>query len=109
VAQKDVFLNMAGGLRIDEPAVDLAVITAILSSNEDIPSPPADVFAGEVGLSGEIRPVNLIDQRISEADKLGFERIWISAQNSKGWSAKDYKIEVCPVKTVEELFSQLFG
>jgi DNA repair protein RadA/Sms len=107
LAMKDVFLNIAGGMRLEDPAMDLAVITAILSSSEDIAIPRSVCFAGEVGLSGEIRPVTRIDQRINEAAKLGFEEIYISKYN-KGIS--EHKgIRVVLVGKVEELFSNLFG
>jgi DNA repair protein RadA/Sms len=78
---KDVFLNITGGISIDDPAIDLAVVAAILSSNEDIPIEEGFCFAGEVGLSGEIRPVNRVDQRIQEAEKLGFSTIFVSKYN----------------------------
>jgi len=106
---KDVFLNIAGGIRVDDPAIDLAVICSILSSNEDIAISAKDCFAAEVGLSGEIRPVNRIDQRIAEADKLGFDRIFISKYNMKGLELSKYNIEIIAVANVEEVFSKLFG
>lgn len=107
LAMKDVFLNIAGGMRIEDPAMDLAVITAILSSSEDIAVPRNACFAGEVGLSGEIRPVTRIDQRINEAAKLGFEEIYISKFNKGIGEHKG--IRVAQVSKVEELFSALFG
>lgn len=106
---KDVFLNIAGGIRVDDPAIDMAVISAILSSSEDLPIENKVCFTGEVGLSGEIRAVNKIDQRIAEAGKLGFEKIYISAFNKKVYNQKDSQIEIIPVRKVEELFSLLFG
>ena len=106
---KDVFFNIAGGIKVDDPAIDLAVICSILSSNEDIAISAKDCFAAEVGLSGEIRPVNRIDQRIAEADKLGFERIFISKYNLKGLELKKYNIEIIAVSNVEQVFSKLFG
>jgi DNA repair protein RadA/Sms len=106
---KDVFLNIAGGLRVDDPATDLAVLAAVLSSGEDIPIGSKLAFAAEVGLSGEIRAVTRIETRISEADKLGLERIYISKYNAKGLDTKKYQIEVVPVATVNELFGLLFG
>ena len=106
---KDVFLNIAGGIRVDDPAIDLAVVSAVLSSGEDIPIDPKISFSAEVGLSGEIRPVNRIDQRISEADKLGFEKIIISKYNQKGIELPKSGIQVIPVKKIEEVFSYLFG
>src|SRR5690606_5651750 len=81
---QDVFLNIAGGLRVEDPAIDLAVITAIISSQQVIAVSATIAFAGEVGLSGEIRAVNRIEQRIAEAEKLGFETIYISKYNTKG-------------------------
>jgi DNA repair protein RadA/Sms len=106
---KDVFLNIAGGLRVEDPGIDLALVCAILSSNEDIPISPKVCFAGEVGLSGEIRPVNRIDQRILEAEKLGFEHIFISKYNQKGITLSQYSIKVTMVSKIEELFTLLFG
>jgi DNA repair protein RadA/Sms len=106
---KDVFLNIAGGIKVEDPAIDLAVVCAVLSSSEDIPIPPKCCFAGEVGLSGEIRPVNRIDQRISEAEKLGFEQIFISKYNKKGLDLDSYKIKITMVKKIEEVFGLLFG
>lgn len=106
---KDVFLNIAGGLRVDDPAIDLAVVCAILSSNEDIPISSKICFAAEVGLSGEIRPVTRVDQRISEAEKLGFEQIFISKYNQKGLDTQAFKIKVVTVSKVEEVFQYLFG
>lgn len=108
LAQKDVFLNIAGGIKVDDPATDLAVIASVLSSNLDLPIYKDVCFAGEVGLTGEIRPVTRIDQRISEADKLGFKRIYISKFNSKGLDLSKYKIETVKVSRVEELFRSLF-
>jgi DNA repair protein RadA/Sms len=106
---KDVFLNIAGGIWVDDPAIDLAVVCAVLSSNEDLPVNPKDCFAAEVGLSGEIRPVNRIDQRIAEADKLGFERIFISKYNQKGIDPKKYQLEIVPVSKIEDVFRLLFS
>lgn len=106
---KDVFLNIAGGIKVDDPAIDLAVISAILSSNEDIPIEQKICFAAEVGLSGEIRPVNKIEQRIQEAEKLGFEQILISKYNLKGIDLKSPKIKITPVKKIEDVFQLLFG
>ncbi len=108
LAMKDVFLNIAGGMRIEDPAMDLAVITAILSSNAEIAIPKLTCFAGEVGLSGEIRPVTRIDSRIQEATKLGFEEIYVSKYN-KGLDGFSKKIKVIPVEKVGDLFSRIFG
>jgi len=107
LAQKDVYLNIAGGLKINDPAIDLAIISAILSSNMDIAIDEQTCLAGEVGLSGEIRPINRIEQRISEAEKLGFKRIIIPEY--KNISLKNRSIEVCFARKVEEAFKYLFG
>ncbi|MDD4515573.1 DNA repair protein RadA [Massilibacteroides sp.] len=109
LAQKDVFLNIAGGLKVNDPAIDLAVISSILSSSLDIAIEQGVCMAGEVGLSGEIRPVNRIEQRISEAEKLGFNRILIPYNNLKGFDTSKCKIQIVQVKKVEEAFRQLFG
>lgn len=106
---QDVFLNIAGGLRVEDPAIDLAVLMAIISSQQDIPLPSTVVFAGEVGLSGEIRAINRIEQRIAEADKLGFETIYVSKYNIKGLDLNRFKIKIVALSKVEELFQQLFG
>lgn len=109
LAQKDVFLNIAGGLRVNDPAIDLSVISAILSSNMDTEIEPTVCMAGEVGLSGEIRPVSRIDQRIAEAEKLGFKQIIIPKHNMQGLDPSRFGIEICPVRKVEEAFRILFG
>jgi DNA repair protein RadA/Sms len=105
---KDVFINIAGGLKVEDPSIDLAVLTALLSSYEDVALPMQTCFSGEVGLSGEIRAVNRIEQRIAEAQKLGFEKIIISKYNTKGLSKNKYDIEVVPLGKVEELYRYLF-
>ena len=105
---KDVFLNIAGGLRIDDPSIDLAIVGALLSSYDDRPIPKAYCFAGEVGLSGEIRPVTRIEQRIAEADKLGFEKIFVSKVSSKGLDLSKYHIEVVMTGRIDELYRRLF-
>ncbi|MDX1651239.1 MAG: DNA repair protein RadA [Brumimicrobium sp.] len=105
---KDVFLNIAGGIKVDDPAIDLAVVAAILSSNADIAIAKNICLSAEVGLSGEVRPVNRIDQRISEAEKLGFDKIIISKDN-KGIKQKDFKIEVVECSRIEEVLRELFG
>ena len=109
LAQKDVFLNIAGGLRVSDPAIDLGVISAILSSNMDMAIEPEVCMAGEVGLSGEIRPVNRIEQRIGEAEKLGFRRFLLPRQNLQGLDAGKFSIELVSVRKVEEAFRALFG
>ncbi len=108
IAQKDVFLNIAGGLKINDPAIDLAVISAILSSNVDISIEKQVCIAGEVGLSGEIRPINRIEQRILEAEKLGFTKMIIPDFNIKALNISKLNIEIVRVKKVEEAFRVLF-
>ena len=105
---KDVFLNIAGGLKVEDPSIDLAVLCALLSSYEDVPLASQTCFAGEVGLSGEIRAVNRIEQRIAEAEKLGFEKIFVSKYNQKGLTVTTSGIEVVPVGRVEEVYRHLF-
>lgn len=107
---KDVFLNIAGGLKVEDPSIDLAVLCALLSSYEDVPLPHHICFAGEVGLSGEIRAVNRIDQRIAEAGKLGFEKIIVSkySQSGKRKPAQHSGIEVISMGRVEEVYKYLF-
>jgi DNA repair protein RadA/Sms len=105
---KDVFVNIAGGLKIEDPSLDLAIILSLLSSYEDIPLPQGICFAGEVGLNGEIRAVNRIQQRIAEAEKLGFEKIFISAFNSKGLEASKHGIQIIPVERVDEAYRLFF-
>ena len=107
LGSKDVFLNITGGIRVDDPALDLAVVASVLSSNEDIPLPPKVCFAAEVGLSGEIRPVARIEQRINEAQKMGLDQIFVSAHNKV--KAGDVAIEVICCSKIEEVFSHLFG
>lgn len=110
LASKDVFLNITGGLRVDDPAIDLAVVCAILSSDADRPVSPKCCFAAEVGLSGEIRPVNRIEQRIIEADKLGFEQFFFSKHNAPpAGKIKNLNIKAAPVGKIEEVFSALFS
>ena len=105
---KDVFLNIAGGLKVEDPSTDLAIICALLSSYDDIPLPQHICFAGEVGLSGEIRAVNRIEQRIAEAEKLGFEKIIISKYNQKGIGKQKFNIEIITMGAVEEVYKLLF-
>ena len=104
---KDVFLNIAGGIKVDDPAIDLAVVAAVLSSNADIPISKNVALSAEVGLSGEVRPVNRIEQRIHEAEKLGFEKIILS-KYSKGIAQEDYKIELVLCGTMSEVVKALF-
>lgn len=105
---KDVFLNIAGGIKVEDPSIDLAVLCALLSSYEDVAVSQHICFAGEVGLSGEIRAVNRIEQRIAEAEKLGFEKIIVSKYNQKGLSKQKYNIEVITMGRVEEVYQYLF-
>ncbi|MFL5786981.1 MAG: DNA repair protein RadA [Flavisolibacter sp.] len=105
---KDVFLNIAGGLKVEDPSIDLAVLCSLLSSYEDVTLPHDICFAGEVGLSGEIRAVNRIEQRIAEAEKLGFKKIIVSRYNQKGMSKQKFNIEVLTVGRVEEVYKSLF-
>ncbi len=105
---KDVFINIAGGLKVEDPSIDLAVLSALLSSYEDVALPLHICFAGEVGLSGEIRAVNRIEQRIAESQKLGFEKIIVSKYNTKGLGKTKFTIEVVPLGKVEELYQYLF-
>lgn len=109
LSTQDVFLNIAGGIKVEDPAIDLAVLIAVISSNQDIPVSSKNCFAAEVGLSGEIRAVNRIEQRIAEADKLGFEVIYISKYNMKGIHTEKYSLEIRAVSKIEEVFSLIFG
>ena len=106
---KDVFLNIAGGLKVDDPAIDLAVVAAVLSSNADLSIDSKTCFAAEVGLSGEIRAVNRIEQRVAEAEKLGFERIFLSKFNKKALDQKKYKIQLVFASTVADVVRGIFG
>jgi len=113
---KDVFLNITGGIRVEDPAIDLGLAAAIISSHEDMPIPFKTCFAGELGLSGEIRAVNRVEQRIAEAQKLGFNQIFISkynlpsgGQDKKRMDLSRYDIEIKIVSSIEEVFGQLFG
>ena len=108
LGQKDVFLNIAGGIKVNDPAIDLAVISAILSSNVDMAVERHVCMAGEVGLSGEIRPINRIEQRVLEAEKLGFRKMVVPEFNVKSFDTKKLKLELIPVKKVEEAFRILF-
>ncbi len=111
--QKDVFVNIAGGLRVNDPAIDLAILAAVLSSNTDIALPADTCLTGEVGLAGEIRPVPRIEQRIMEAQKLGFKRIIVPAANKipatgqQQSLAGSHSIEICPVRKVQDAFRLL--
>lgn len=105
----DVFLNIAGGIKVSDPAIDMAVISALVSSLEDISLPSNVCFAGEVGLSGEIRSVQRVEQRIQEANRLGFKQIFISKFNLKGLPVDRFDIEITPVAKVDELYAHLFG
>ena len=109
LAQKDVFLNIAGGIRVSDPAIDLSIIAAVLSSNVDTPIERNVCMAGEVGLSGEIRPVNRIAQRIAEAEKLGFKRFVLPEANMNGIDPHIYNMELVPVARVEHALREMFG
>jgi DNA repair protein RadA/Sms len=106
--QKDVFLNIAGGLKISDPAIDLAIVAALASSLEDTAIPKNICFSGEISLTGEVRPVKNIEARIKEANRLGFEKIYISRNNIKGLNAKNYNIEILDVGKVVDLIDSLF-
>jgi len=105
---KDVFLNIAGGIKVDDPGIDLAVAMAVLSSNANLPIPEGIAFSAEVGLSGEIRPVNRIDQRIGEVEKLGFKKIIVS-KNIKGLNTKNYGIEIVQCAKIDEVVKNVFS
>jgi DNA repair protein RadA/Sms len=105
---KDVFVNIAGGLKVEDPSIDLALVVALLSSYEDMPVPHNICFAGEVGLNGEIRAVNRIEQRIAEAEKLGFEKIIVSTFNKKSFNPKNFTIEIVAFNQVHEMYKYLF-
>ncbi|MBS1755950.1 MAG: DNA repair protein RadA [Bacteroidetes bacterium] len=105
---KDVFINIAGGIKVEDPSIDLAIVCALLSSYEDVPLPQHICFAGEVGLSGEIRAVNRIEQRIAEAEKLGFEKIIVSKYNAKLLAKLKLNIQVVALGKVEEVYQYLF-
>ena len=109
LAQKDVFLNIAGGIKVKDPALDLSVVSAILSSNVDMRVPKGYCMAGEVGLSGEIRPVIRLEQRIAEAEKLGMETILVPRNNLKGVDLNRFKIKIIEVSKTEEAFRALFA
>ena len=104
---RDVFLNVAGGLKISDPATDLAVLVSILSSNLDLAVGPHDCFTGEAGLTGEVRAVSRIEQRVAEAARLGFQRVFIPRGN-KGFDAAAFSLEVIKVARVEDVFKRLF-
>jgi len=107
--QNDVFLNIAGGLKITDPSIDLAVVTALISSLQDIYVDKKICFAGEIGLSGEIRPVSRVEQRIQEADRMGFEQIFISSYKSEQLEKKKYKIQIKTISKIEDLLEQIFA
>ena len=106
---KDVFLNIAGGIRVSDPAIDLAVACSVLSSNVDIPISPRYCFAAEMGLSGEVRPVSRVEQRIAEADRIGFEKIFVSKYNMRGINKKRFGLQIVEVSVIEEAFRALFA
>jgi len=107
--QKDVFLNMAGGIKVTDPAVDLSIVSALISSLHDVPVSHDVCFAGEVGLNGEVRTVSRIEQRIQEADRLGFQHIFLSKNNLKGIKLDRYSIVIHPISRITELAESLFA
>lgn len=109
LATKDVFLNIAGGVKVDDPAIDLAVICAVLSSNYDMPIQDKVCFAAEIGLTGEVRSVNHAEQRIREAEKLGFKKIYLSKFSLKGIDQTDFKIQILGFSKLEQVFKSLFA
>ena len=109
LSSQDVFLNVAGGIKIEEPAIDLAVCASLVSGLHDVPISDKTAFAAEVGLGGEVRAVNRIDNRISEAEKLGFTEIFISKYNMKGLDQKKYKIKIRPFSRLTDVFEELLG
>ena len=109
LAQKDVFLNIAGGIRVSDPAIDLSVIAAVLSSNADYPVAKSTAMAGEVGLSGEIRSVTRVAQRIAEAERQGFRHFILPQMNLRALDTKKIKIDLVPVSNVKEALKNLFG
>src|SRR3546814_5087190 len=109
LGMKDVFLNITGGIRIDDPAIDLGLVCSIISSHEDIPLSPHCCFAAEVGLSGEMRAVNRVEQRIAEAENLGFETLYISRYNHNMLNLSRYQIEVVSGGQIEEVMGALIG
>ena len=106
---QDVFLNIAGGLKVDDPAIDLAVAVSIVSSLEEVPIPKKSCFAAEVGLGGEIRAVNRIEQRLHEAEKLGFDQIFLSQYNLKGINTKNRKIEIKAFTRLDAVLSSIIN
>ena len=108
-AQNDIFLNIAGGIKVIDPAIDLSIVAALISSLEDVAVPADTCFAGEVGLSGEIRTVNKVEMRIQEAGRLGFKRIFISKYSTKNLDVSKFDIHIEMIGKVEELFNKLFS
>jgi DNA repair protein RadA/Sms len=105
---QDAYINVAGGLKLDEPAVDLGIAISLVSSFRDIPIGPADVVFGEVGLTGEVRAVSRVEQRVREAEKLGFRRVIVPEKSLKGWQPPK-GIEVIGVQTVQEALAVVLG
>lgn len=106
---QDVFVNLAGGIRLEDPALDLAIVSALVSSLEEVPLNNRYVLAGEVGLTGEVRSIQRVEPRLAEAEKLGFEKIFLPAGNQKGLSGKNYQIEIGFVNNLTDIFRELFG
>ena len=109
LALQDVFLNMAGGIKVEDPAIDLAVCAAVISSLEEITISEKACFAAEIGLGGELRAVNRIESRITEAEKLGFNEIYISKYGMKGIDLNKFEIQVKPFSRLQQVFADLFG
>lgn len=109
LGQQDVFLNVAGGLRVDDPGLDLSVCASLISSYEDSPVDPRICFAGEIGLGGEIRAVNRIESRIAEAEKMGFKKIMLSRYGLKSLDRDKFNLEIVPVTRLEEMYRHLFA
>ena len=108
LATKDVFINIAGGIKVNDPAIDLSIIVSVLSSDINMAIKKTDCFSGEVGLTGEIRPVSRLEQRIKESEKLGFKRIFVPKNNKKNINKSSYKIEIIFVSKVEDVFKKIF-
>jgi DNA repair protein RadA/Sms len=109
LGNQDIFLNIAGGIRVEDPAIDLAVVASVFSSYQDLPIPSSVCFAAEIGLGGEIRAINRIEQRIAEAEKLGYKTIFVSTHNMKGLQTKKLSIKVIACSKLDDVFAQLFG
>lgn len=109
LGNQDVFLNVAGGLRVEDPAIDLAVVASVFSSYQDLPIPSSVCFAAEIGLGGEVRAISRVDQRVAEAEKLGYKKIIISNHNKKSLAIKDQQIQIIGVSKLDEVFANIFS